>query len=64
MVGHFKPDSGDVQFLSFLSKNYNPTSDVFGYTYKCSIWPNSNGSFYFNLSSSTLLDIVVPILNI
>ena len=64
MVGHFKPDSGDVQFLSSLSKNHNPTTDVVGYAYKCAIWPNSTGAFYFNLSSSTLDDIVVTILNI
>lgn len=64
MVGHFKPDSGDVQFLSSFSKNDTPTTDVVGYGYKCSIWPNAASTFYFNLSSSTLDDIVVTILNI
>ena len=63
MVGHFKPNSGDMQYLYDFSKNTNRASDVAGRNFHCAVWPDDVGGFYFNLSSQVTSDIVVPIIN-
>lgn len=63
MVGHFKPNSGDLQYLYSFSVNTNRASDVSSYNFTCPVWPDDVGGFYFNLSSTSTSDIVVPIIN-
>lgn len=64
MVGHFKPDSGELQYLYSFSKNTSVVAEISSYNFTCSVWPADVGTFYFNLSSTTTSDIVVPIVNV